>query len=260
MSASTPTTPERGARDAVALTARLRRRGPSRWCNAEPIANPTPWPMVARAPTNASDASNRVRRWRAASASARSSTSAIASDQRRPPSPTHEKPRREEAEPVPEHARGDRRRGRRRRSRKFTPSVVACRTASRRAWVRKPVCATIRWSGRTDCPSTCHVRWSTSSDSTMPNADPRAPRAAAPPGRSSGGTRAGCRRGAARPRRASPPARARAGRAGSRSRLASRRSMPVVDVADLDVERDVGAEEALDVGAAPGAAKSSRIS
>ena len=42
--------------------------------------------------------------------------------------------------------------------------------ASRRAWVRKPVWATMRWSGRTDWPSTCQVRCSTSSDSTMPNA------------------------------------------------------------------------------------------
>ncbi len=44
--------------------------------------------------------------------------------------------------------------------------------ARRRACVRKPVCATMRWSGRTDWPSTCHVRWSTSSDSIMPNAEP----------------------------------------------------------------------------------------
>ena len=44
--------------------------------------------------------------------------------------------------------------------------------ASNRACVRKPVCATIRWSGRTDWPSTCQVRCSTSSVSIMPNVDP----------------------------------------------------------------------------------------
>ena len=42
---------------------------------------------------------------------------------------------------------------------------------SRRAWVRKPVCATIRWSGRTDWPSMCHPRCSTSIVSAIPNGD-----------------------------------------------------------------------------------------
>ena len=41
---------------------------------------------------------------------------------------------------------------------------------SRRAWVRKPVCATIRWSGRTDWPSMCHPRCSTSIVSAIPKA------------------------------------------------------------------------------------------
>ena len=35
--------------------------------------------------------------------------------------------------------------------------------ASSRAWVRKPVWATIRWSGRTAWPSMCQPRWKTSS-------------------------------------------------------------------------------------------------
>ena len=39
----------------------------------------------------------------------------------------------------------------------------APRAADRRAWVRKPVWATMRWSGRTDWPSMCQVRCSTSS-------------------------------------------------------------------------------------------------
>ena len=40
-----------------------------------------------------------------------------------------------------------------------------------RAWVRKPVCATIRWSGRTDWPSMCQPRWSTSIVSAIPKSD-----------------------------------------------------------------------------------------
>ena len=56
---------------------------------------------------------------------------------------------------------------------------------------RKPVCATIRWSGRTDWPSTCQVRCSTSSVSIMPNADPASSsRRRARPGRSWAGRRA----------------------------------------------------------------------
>ena len=52
------------------------------------------------------------------------------------------------------------------------PPVIAgdgCRRAcSRRAEVRKPVWATIRWSGRTAWPSTCQLRWSTSIVSAIP--------------------------------------------------------------------------------------------
>ena len=40
-----------------------------------------------------------------------------------------------------------------------------------RACVRKPVCATIRWSGRTDWPSMCQPRWSTSIVSAIPKSD-----------------------------------------------------------------------------------------
>src|SRR4029078_9028302 len=83
--------------------------------------------------------------------------------------PEHEPGPREhapqEAEPVPEVCRARDREG-------DDGGEEVPAPASSCAWVRKPVCATMRWSGRTDWPSTCHVRCSTSSDSTMPNADP----------------------------------------------------------------------------------------
>src|SRR5207244_9396947 len=44
--------------------------------------------------------------------------------------------------------------------------------SSSRAAVRNPVWATMRWSGRTDWPSTCHDRWSTSSVWASPKPRP----------------------------------------------------------------------------------------
>ena len=120
------------------------------------------------------------------------------------------------------------------------------------------MCATIRWSGRTDWPSTCQVRCSTSSVSAIPNADPASSsrrRGDLPDGRQV---------------REHDPARVQ--------RLLGVLHDPpglgqveqdavevvdvdaVVDVADLDVERQVGTEEALDVGLRARRAKSSRIS
>ena len=70
----------------------------------------------------------------------------------------------DEAEPVAQHRRdhGERQDD---QVEEVHPSLL-----SRRAWVRKPVWATMRWSGRTDWPSTCQPRCSTSIVSTMPNA------------------------------------------------------------------------------------------
>ncbi len=42
---------------------------------------------------------------------------------------------------------------------------------SNRAWVKNPVWATIRWSGRTDWPSMCQPRFNTSVVSAMPKRD-----------------------------------------------------------------------------------------
>ena len=86
------------------------------------------------------------------------------------------------------------------RSRTFTGAGAPARLgrAGSRAEVRKPVCATIRWSGRTDWPSTCHVRCSTSIVSAMPERGAvERPRGAGPPARWSAGRRRGCRPGSA---------------------------------------------------------------
>ena len=85
---------------------------------------------------------------------------------------------------------------------------------SSRAWVRKPVWATIRWSGRTDWPSMCQPRWSTSIVSAMPKS--ALGERLAELGRLGDLRRVGergSRPGAAPARRASRPATARAGRA-----------------------------------------------
>ena len=153
-----------------------------------PIAAPTACATAATTTTNASDASSRVRGGdplqrvgevgdeqhadRRARARVRPTTSRVAR------SPSGTRPSRRP------------RRRRRRRGRGSSRLRSGSSGASSRAWVRKPVCATMRWSGRTDWPSTCQVRCSTSSVSIIPKAIPRAPRAGASPGRWSAGTRA----------------------------------------------------------------------
>ncbi len=93
------------------------------------------------------------------------------------------------------------------------------------ACVRKPVCATIRWSGRIDWPSTCQLRCSTSSDSTIPNGDAASSSRRRPTCRIVGQVREQDAAGSQRLRpRASPPATAPEGRA--RRGRGRARSMP----------------------------------
>ncbi len=161
----------------------------------------------------------------------------------REPAPRRDPPHEAHAVPDPAGAGGDRE--------DDEVEEVHAPGASRRAWVRKPVWATMRWSGRTDWPSTCQVRCSTSSVSIMPNAESA----------SSSRRRDTCPM-VGQVREQDP--------AGVQRRLRVLHDPPrlgeveedavevvdadaVVDVAHLDVERDVGAEEALDVAArAPG--------
>ena len=130
--------------------------------------------------------------------------------------------------------------------------------ASFRATVRKPVCATIRWSGRTDWPSTCQPRWSTSSVWAMPNTDSASVSRSVDDLQDRGQVgHAGSRRAAAPWPRASRPARARAGRArsgrGRRPRCPRRRRGPRCRAA----RRRRGRPRRC---AGPRSAKSSRIS
>ena len=70
--------------------------------------------------------------------------------------PIHEVARARKPEPVAAH--GSRRDDDDDESSSMSSVVhraVSLESASRRAWVRKPVWATMRWSGRTDWPSTC---------------------------------------------------------------------------------------------------------
>ena len=153
----------------------------------------------ARAP-GPSDAADEQQPDRSGPAPGRGSAVSSRSRNGRQQPDRHDQP---EAEPEPRHARGST------KPRRYPPMTASTASAtkttsndvhrgtavgigsarrrahspSRRAWVRKPVWATMRWSGRTAWPSMCQVRFRTSMRLGHVEARwPRAPRGAAWPG------------------------------------------------------------------------------
>ena len=167
ISASTPTTPS--AAPATRSPWRSPRRAPAEAPRAarSPTASPTRLPDVASSDDERERREQSGARRRAARARRRRRRRARPRPRCPTASPAHDEAAADEPEPVAEPARAATDRERRREV-----EEVHGRGASSRAWVRKPVCATMRWSGRTDWPSTCQVRCSTSSDSAIPNAEP----------------------------------------------------------------------------------------
>ena len=141
----------------------------ARSCSRPPTSRPTAWPRNAPPSSRPAPASSeRGRRRRPRCASSTGSAAAGRRRRCRRPCPTHDAARATK----PEAVAADRRHRRSTARMSDVEGVHAARAQarSRRAWVRKPVWATMRWSGRTAWPSTCQRAVQHLDVSAKPNA------------------------------------------------------------------------------------------